>query len=226
MFARHNQVWLSAHGWQQALAAAPKDCHDAIDMWRQADWPAIVRRTDPEALAHQVCAGIALPPHPADSLKKRIALRVCASAIKEVRPPLPVGAVIASAPHAWRAHLAALGLAAASQGLTIKVFGSVALQAVTGQSYVTAASDIDLLFYPTSWTQVSQGVDLLSLYASRLPLDGEIVFPPGDAVAWKEFVGALGSPNPCRVLVKSQRTVSLSTPTALLAMLKDDACVR
>jgi phosphoribosyl-dephospho-CoA transferase len=48
-----------------------------------------------------------------------------------------------------------------------------------------------------------------------LPLDGEIVFPSGDAVAWKEWAGAE------RVLVKRASAVRLAPVAELLSTLED-----
>jgi phosphoribosyl-dephospho-CoA transferase len=51
-----------------------------------------------------------------------------------------------------------------------------------------------------------------------VPLDGEVVFPGGAAVAWKEWRGAYDSGR--KVLVKTIDEVQLSWPEALLATLQ------
>ena len=227
MFARHNLVWLSAQGWQSCRnssrdSVAPSS-HAALERWQQADWPAIVRRgdvdvaadTDADTAEHQVCLGIALPPDPLSGHKVRIALRAPAAEVRQMRGPLAIDAVIASAPAHWRDALHLLALEVARHDLAFGVYGSVALQALTGESYVSASSDIDLLFSPKTQPQLEVGVALLQRYAKTLPLDGEILFPSGQAVAWKEWVQASG--NRSRVLVKGNRGVQLTTMAALLA---------
>jgi phosphoribosyl-dephospho-CoA transferase len=224
MFARHDLVWLSEPGWRHARDTAPANCDDAIDMWRQTGWPAIVRRADADLLPGQLSIGIALPPHPIDGSKQRIGLRVPRADVDKALPPLLLAQVIEAVPQAWRPLLTALQREAACQGLALRVYGSIALQALTGQPYLTAASDIDLLLRPMTCAQLHRGLDLLGFYASNLPLDGEIVFPGGQAVAWKELCGALQAANGARVLVKEMHRVSLATTSALLATMKDDAC--
>jgi phosphoribosyl-dephospho-CoA transferase len=225
MFARHDLAWLSQQGWQRALAAAPANDRDAIGRWRHAGWPAVVRRDDADQAPGQLSLGIALPPSPADGTKTRVGLRVLAADVDRVAPPLPVAQVIAAAPASWQPLLAALERHAAAQGLAVRVYGSLALQALTGQTYLTAASDIDVLLHPVTRSQLADALDVLSTHAGGLPLDGEIVFPSAQAVAWKELSSALARPTATRVLVKEMHGVSLATTSALLAALQDDLCI-
>ncbi|MFA9219271.1 MAG: phosphoribosyl-dephospho-CoA transferase MdcG domain-containing protein, partial [Sphingomonadaceae bacterium] len=101
---------------------------------------------------------------------------------------------------------------------SLHTYGSCAMQALTGLSYLHPASDIDLLLYPADRQQLDAGLSLLATQAQSLPLDGEIIFPDGAAVAWKEWLQALA--NNSRVLVKRLHTVQLAQPAALLAMLE------
>jgi phosphoribosyl-dephospho-CoA transferase len=92
------------------------------------------------------------------------------------------------------------------------------MQAITGQSYLTPASDIDLLFVPADAASLRAGLALLEQYAALLPLDGEIVFPSGEAVAWKEWISA--GRHDARVLVKDAGAVRLAPMAQLLATLE------
>jgi phosphoribosyl-dephospho-CoA transferase len=222
MFARHDLVAISDLGWQRARNTAPAYCRDMIDMWRKSDWPAIVRRADADLLPDQLSVGIAMPPCPIDGSKMRIGLRVAQSEVRMVLPPLPITQVIVAAPEAWRPLLAALEREATVQGLALRVYGSLALQALTRQPYLTAASDIDVLLYPVTPVQLQRGLELLNFYASSLPLDGEFVFPQGQAVAWKELSAALRATSGRRVLVKEMHGVYLTTTGALMATMKKD----
>jgi phosphoribosyl-dephospho-CoA transferase len=102
--------------------------------------------------------------------------------------------------------------------LSVRVFGSVAMQALTGLQYVTATSDVDVLFEPASRAALEDGLALLSRHAAVLPLDGEIVFPGGAAVSWKEWRMAMA--HPAKVLVKDLRSVRLADTASLLARLE------
>lgn len=212
MFSRHDLVWLSGDGWDAARDGALPGHHTAIDQWRREDWPVIVRRADVGLAPGQVSLGIALPPAP-DGAKGRIALNIDASLIARGSPALALAAAAEAAPDHWRAPLAAL-----SAAMSLRAYGSLAMQAITGQPYLSATSDIDLLFQPSDAASLEAGLALLARYAQVLPLDGEIVFPNGDAVAWKEWINA-GEAG-ARVLVKDGAAVRLAQPESLLMSLE------
>jgi phosphoribosyl-dephospho-CoA transferase len=200
MFSRHDLAWLTPAGWD----AAP-----ALPQWRARDWPAVVRRMDAGVAPGAVCLGIPLPE------RQRLALVVDAAAIARTAPPLPLVDAIAAAPPEWLAGLVALQRAAAT--LDLRVYGSLAMASITGLPYLRAASDIDLLLRPANRHDLQAGLALLEEYAQLLPLDGEIVFPSGDAVAWKEWLAACR--DHARVLVKSLHAVRLANPAQLLETL-------
>lgn len=209
-FERHTLVWLAAPGWEAARAAAPPAHHPALSMWQQHDWPAVVRRTDVDTAPHQLDLGLPLPPDAVTGNKLRIALRVSREHVDRSAKPL----ALAAASHAagpWRAQLDLLRHDAGACDL--RLFGSLAMQAVTGLPYVRPTSDIDLVLRPASQRQLDSVLALLAHHAEALPLDGEIVFPGGRAVAWKEWLHA--RTNGAKVLVKQLDRVSLQN-TALL----------
>jgi phosphoribosyl-dephospho-CoA transferase len=207
---RHTLVWLAAPGWDAARAAAPPAHHAALALWQQHDWPVVVRRTDVDTAPGQLDLGLPLPPDAVTGNKLRIALRVSREHIDRSAPPL----ALAAASHAagpWRGQLDHLRQDAGDCDL--RVFGSLAMQALTGLPYVRPTSDIDLLLRPASQRELAITLALLESYAETLPLDGEIIFPGGRAVAWKEWLQARG--NGAKVLVKQLDRVSLQN-TALL----------
>ena len=212
---RHDLAWLSEQGWRNAVAAALPEHRAALARWQQHDWPLVVRRRDADAGYDEVCLGIPLPPDPASGVKVRISLRVHRSHIARTTAPLLLCAL---PPKLELAALESLIRPAANTAeVTLHVYGSVAMQALTGQRYLTPASDIDLLFYPATMPQLDAGLALLGAHA-HLPLDGEIVFPDGCAVSWKEWQQANAQRS--RVLVKDQHMVRLQEPAQLLAMLE------
>lgn len=219
MFARHNLIWLTAAGWQASRNSVAPELQSVLDRWQRADWPAIVRRLEPGTTSDQICLGIALPPDPVTRHKVRIAFHAPVSAISRSSRPLAIVAVMGSAPARWQHALGALVADTARHDLAFEVYGSLALQALTATSYVTESSDIDILFSPTSRRQLETGIALLQQHAARLPLDGEILFPSGYAVAWKEWLQSTSGGSHCRVLVKGNQGVNLSTTAELMASL-------
>ena len=212
MFSRHELVWLSGRGWDAALAHALPGQHAAIEQWRREDWPAIVRRSDAGLEPGRVSLGIALAPA-RDGAKGRIALNARACDVVRRSPALLLADAAKAAPGHWRGALDAL-----LQAMVLRAYGSLAMQAITGQPYLTPTSDIDLLFSPTDEPALRAGLALLEQAAAVLPLDGEIVFPSGDAVAWKEWINA--EPIGARVLVKHASAVRLAPTAHLLATLE------
>lgn len=213
MFSRHDLVWLSPEGWKAVAALAMPADLEAIGLWTRKDWPTIVRRSDAGADAGTVSLGIALPPDDA-GVKRRIAVRAQLAHVARHTPALPLRHAVSAAPAAWRPGLEALSAALP----WLHAYGSLALQALTGCQYLTGSSDIDLLATPLTTAELDAAVALLSTHAAGLPLDGEIVFPNGDAVAWKEWVNAGASQ--ARVLVKSIDAVRLADTASLRATLE------
>ena len=226
MYARHELVWLSEAGWRQAAAGLPSlscgadsgEAAAAFAAWESADWPLVVRRADAGLRPGEVALGLALPPM-ADGRKLRLACRVSTAAVRQRRQPLPLERAIGVLPR-WRAALARLAEQGREQGLAIGVYGSVALQVLTGQAYLTEGSDIDVLLRPRSRGELDAALALLRQHAAALPLDGEIVFPGARAVAWKEWSAVCDADPGTRVLVKEMTRVALVDTGSLLATLQ------
>ncbi|HEX8403356.1 MAG TPA: malonate decarboxylase holo-[acyl-carrier-protein] synthase [Duganella sp.] len=213
---RHMLAWLSAEGWAAAQATTEPQHKAAFKLWQAQDWPVIVRRTDVDAATDQICLGLPLPPDEDTGEKVRIALRAHVGHIKKVASALELAAVLRSSESPWRAPLAALERDAA--GMHLRVYGSMAMQTITELPYVSPTSDVDILFHPGSRRQLEDGVSILSRHATLLPLDGEIVFPGGAAVSWKEWRMAIA--NPAKVMVKELHSVRLADTDALLSLLE------
>ena len=225
MFARHDLVWLTQRGWDRVRAGVAPDALAALDAWREAGWPATVRRAETALAPGEVAIGFAMPPRAADGGKLRVACRVELSDIGRRTRALPLVGTLDTVPQEWREGLARLEQEAAGAGLGLAVYGSVALEALTGQHYLRPESDIDLLLRPLSRAQLMAGLDLLATHAEHLPLDGEVVFPDGRAVAWKELRAAFDSAPGTQVLAKALERVALVKPEELLATLEDGACL-
>ncbi|WP_426191657.1 malonate decarboxylase holo-[acyl-carrier-protein] synthase [Massilia sp. DWR3-1-1] len=215
MFSRHELLYLTADGWARALAAPGADSA-LLGPWRENDWPLVVRRREPGSGADTVSLGLPAPPA-ADGARRRFACTVPVAAVARRQAPLALAAIVASAPAHWQGALAAVLADGGHDGAPpLQVFGSCAMQALTGQSYVGPASDIDLLLELTTLAQLDAGLALMGRHSAALPLDGELVFPAGDAVSWKEWASGADQ----RVLVKSVDAVRLLPKAQLRARLQ------
>lgn len=221
MFYRHNRIWLSSQGWQHACAAVDAVHLSDLQRWAENDWPLVVRRSDVGHEVETIAVGLALPPAAHGGKKIRIPLSVHPTDIARHEAPLLFANVASALPVVWLPAFTALSHELITAQLEFRLYGSLALQAMTGLPYLTATSDIDVLFYPSTHAQLQQGLHLLTKYAQSLPLDGEIVFPSGHAVAWKEWAEAVKSPDKVKVMVKSMRTVSLLDVSTLLSGLEE-----
>ena len=202
--------------------AEPVAVRDALSRWRMADWPLVVRRRLPASAATavtDVALGISLPPHPVSGAKARIAVTVDLCNVRRIDAPLLLPAVLPVVPDHWRAALLALHLERLDVLPVLRVFGSTAWQTITGMSYLGSGSDIDLLVAPTTRAELDGCLACLRRHAVTLPLDGEIVFPSGAAVAWKEWdaVTREGIDADARVLCKHADHVALSACAELVA---------
>ncbi|HEY3179646.1 MAG TPA: malonate decarboxylase holo-[acyl-carrier-protein] synthase [Casimicrobiaceae bacterium] len=212
---RHCRVWPTAAGYA-ALASETCDStsRNALALWSAYRWPFIVRRpNDDEPCSGETTAvGLALPP----SLgKHRLALRLTRQQIAADAPPLALDEVVALATPKLRRTFKPLSRAAARERVSLRVFGSAAWQAQTGLDYVHVDSDLDLLATPTTRGELDAAIALLERMQPHVPMriDGEIVFPGGDAVSWREWANAHGAK---RVLVKNIACVALMKRDELL----------
>lgn len=213
---RHTLVWLDDAGWNAAQATTEPQPKMAFRLWQSQSWPVIVRRADSDASPDEICLGLPLPPDEDSGEKVRISLRAYAVHIKKTTPALDLASVVRSVSGPLRAPLAALQHDAAD--LHLRVYGSLAMEAITGLPYVSPTSDVDILFHPASRRQLDDGVALLSRHAALLPLDGEIVFPGGAAASWKEW--RMATAHPAKVMVKELHAVRLADTASLMALLE------
>ena len=152
--------------------------------------------------------GLPLPPAAG---KRRIALLLPPDAVlQRSSPPLLREAAKVSDP-SWRSTIASLLALGARIGVEPSAFGSLLWQHQTGLTYLSPHSDLDVLW------PVPPGFDVLSLVFSiaevqhdaPLRIDGEVVFPDGSAVNWRELLVAHRAADRAMVLAKSMEGVRL-----------------
>lgn len=225
MWTRHSLVWLTDAGWARVLDTLAPDDAAAAEDWRRNGWPAIVRRNEDGADTESVPLGLPLLPldeAPANGValagKRRLGFFARKSHVARMQLPLALRDAVDVAPAEWKAALHALDVSITQSGMTTRVYGSLALSRLTGRNYLRPGSDIDLLVQPSSLAQLDAAANLLERFAERLPLDGELVFPSGQAVAWKEWLQARkDGAGASRVLVKRQDGIALVRLDSLLA---------
>lgn len=193
------------------------------EAWLAADRPLVVARqpcrevTSGKVAAGPVATGLALPPALG---KRRIAFSVDTGHIARDTQPLLLADAVAHAPAGWQPALAGLHDAAINIGIELRVFGSLAWQALSGIRYLTPHSDIDLLWQPQSHAQLRQGIALLARWERDhgLRADGEVLFGGRSAVSWREWA-ALNPGGDGRVLVKRSSGAELVEAGELLELL-------
>lgn len=219
-FQRHDLVWLSDAAWQTLSQA--NDVPGMLARWQAEEWPAVVTRLHPDAGEDEVCIGFPLPP--VGDVKQRFAASVHVNDIAVHQPALSLHSVIACAPAAWQSSLRDLHQEALLAGIKLRVYGSLAMEFLTGLEYVNPASDVDILFHPHHQAQLRAGLALLQQYRQQLPLDGEITFPGEASVAWKEWAQVSAEKTDYlqqRLMVKDMHGVSLRTRQELLQALPE-----
>ncbi len=207
---RHDLVWLAsaaAHAAQPAgtCCAADPEARRLLVDWVAAGNPLVVTRQGSDCPPGQLRLGLALPP---PSGKRRLAFTVASAGISHRAPALALSAATVEAlPADWRPMLRTLVDTPALSAARPRVFGSAAMQVVTGEPCIGPESDIDLLFAPSDWkAAMAACIALARLDGHRQGprIDGEIRNAIGDAVAWREL--ATDAP---RLLVKGLREVRL-----------------
>ncbi|MGC2048782.1 MAG: malonate decarboxylase holo-[acyl-carrier-protein] synthase, partial [Gallionella sp.] len=180
---RHGLEWIRPE-CRAAVAAQVIDdaMQTQVTAWLAADRPLVVARQPcGEVLSDTIAVGLALPPALG---KHRVAFNVVAHDITRHTLPLRLADAIAHAPAKWQPALAELDTAATNIDIELRVFGSLAWQALSGLPYLTPQSDIDLLWNSQSHAQLQQGIALLVRWeqASGLRADGEVLFGGSSAV--------------------------------------------
>ena len=218
---RHDLVYLRASAAFETLCAEA-----GSPFWLAArDWIArgrpLVAARQP-ATAPGVLLGLTLPLH---SERKRLTIKVDRSSIVAVQPAVTIARCMTLLPVDSVAVLGELESRINGRKARIGIFGSLAWEALSGEAYRHAASDIDIICDVATPAQFRLALAALQQAAVELPcsLDGEIRFPDGNAVAWREMLANLDRPN-AAVLVKGNEEVRLLPLRALLPSLSPERC--
>jgi phosphoribosyl-dephospho-CoA transferase len=214
MFRRHDLLRVEPAAWDAMRRRHP----DLADLQLVADWarldrPVIVRRRMAGDLADGVPTALPLPPSHG---KRRLAFSFPSGAAIATRPPVLLRDAVRTAPAGWQTVIADLLDLGEAVGMTPRVFGALLWEHVTGLPYLTALSDLDLLWSISDERRAVLLVErLLRLDADGpVRLDGELVLPDGAGVNWRELAQSVAYPGH-EVLVKTMDGVEARTWVAL-----------
>jgi phosphoribosyl-dephospho-CoA transferase len=203
---RHTRVWLN---WPTSMATIDADeAHrPAIEAHAARNHAFVARRRQTcDASSDGVLLGLRLP---RSSAVRSVPFRMSVTGIRQTADAMTLPESLACEsrmPIAWRHALQSLVRQMEDIGTIAHVYGSLAWQVDTGTIYLADDSDIDLLVRPVSRQQANAVLALLQETSASAPayLDGEIEFPDGSAVAWRELASGAS-----KVLVKKGDGIEL-----------------
>jgi phosphoribosyl-dephospho-CoA transferase len=216
MLRRHDLIQVEPAAWDAMLR-----CHPAfLDLplvadWARLGWPVIVRRRMVGDCVDGVPAALPLPPRHG---KRRLAFSFPGGAAVTAVPSVLLSEAARTTPTAWQSVVAAVLDIGDAVKITPRVFGAVLWEHATGLPYLTAKSDLDLLWsISDERTAVLLVEQLLKLEAEGpVRLDGELELPDGAGVNWRELAR---NSDPCsQVLVKTMDGVEVRTRAGLFRM--------
>ena len=188
---RHQLVRLTDAGWRE-LQDRPWDDESraCVAHWAARRLPLVVTRQPlcigAPSLDDELALGLAAP---SCWQRRRIALALARRHVASFDEFPGIDAFVRTLSARCRPRWRRLVTSLAAVGAAPRVYGSHGWQCLTGLAYVHARSDIDL------WTAVADAAQadaVAALFDAIAPegaprLDGELVFPNGEAVAWREW---------------------------------------
>ena len=186
---RHQLARLGAAGWSDVLDrpwdATSRDC---LQHWARHRLPLVVTRQlgTLDAAVETVALGL---PAPLAWDRRRIALQVPRSAIAWFDEFPAASAALRLFRGDARVRLQSLLDGLAALGTVARVYGSHGWQLLSGHHYLHEHSDLDLWIGVDGSDQADAVAACLQAFdTARQPVDGELVFVEGAAVAWREWV--------------------------------------
>jgi len=185
---RHQLARLSPCGWQRLRDRTWDPCAAAcLAHWSFHDLPLVVTHQRPQA---ESADGIALGlPAPGRWERRRLALVVPhreVASFHEFPRAEQIGTLL---PSTVRPHWLRLCVALAATHAVACVHGSYGWQRLTALDHLRSGSDIDLAVHVAHAEHADEVAATLQTFPPAAPrLDGELVFPDGAAVAWREWL--------------------------------------
>jgi phosphoribosyl-dephospho-CoA transferase len=218
MLRRHNLLRADPAAWDEMLRRHPgiADLPLVVD-WARLDRPVIVRRRMVGDFSDSVPAALPLPPCCG---KRRLAFSFHSGEAVTALPPVLLCDAARTAPTEWQPVVGALLDLSEAIDIAPRVFGALLWQHTTGLPYLSAQSDLDLLWSISDERTALELVErLLRLDAeSPVRLDGELELPDGAGVNWRELAQSRTDPGE-ELLVKTMDGVEVRTRAALFRTL-------
>jgi phosphoribosyl-dephospho-CoA transferase len=213
VWKRHDLLLVERDAWAVALADLPAPV-PLLREWSALQRPVIVRRRGRNDPPGVVPVGVPLPPSVG---KLRVGLTLAKQAVAAPLSSILLECAAPSAQKSWLPTVARLLDLGSRQGVEPTVIGSLLWQYLTGLTYMSPQSDLDVLWPVRAQTQLGEllsGIAAIELGAP-VRIDGELVFANGEAVQWRELHGALCKGRGGAVVVKSMDCLQLMNIEAL-----------
>jgi phosphoribosyl-dephospho-CoA transferase len=196
-------AWAAALAHDPSLADLP-----LLGAWADRGWPAILRCRAETEDPDLVPVGVPLPPAAG---KRRVALLLPPAGVLQRSSPALLRAAARVADPGWRSTIVSLLALGARTGVEPSAFGSLLWEHLTGLAYLSPHSDLDVLWPVPSDFDVPSLVFSIAEIQRDAPLriDGEVVFPDGCAVNWRELWNAHRTADRATVLAKTMEGVRL-----------------
>lgn len=210
---RNELVWLTHAGWQRVLAQDwDSEALAVLRHWAITHLPLVICRQRGGDLPLRISLGL---PAPAQWNRRKLEMEVSTSDLERC-------GLFPSLEKVLQGHRSLLGIKAflvkmRALNLPTQVYGSFGWQDLTGLNYVRPTSDLDLRIQVPDHANAQIAARELSTLGLTTRVDGELAFPDGSAIAWREyFQWTRGEVD--RVLVKSRTSVRLIEHQMLMAM--------
>ena len=210
---RNQLVWLTEGAWQQVLARNwDTQAQSILRHWHAGQLPLVVCTQRVHDTADTVSLGL---PAPNPWNRRKLALEVPPHAIAR-KGPFPSLGQVAQRHFVGQVLLPFIASLHALQ-LAPTVYGSYGWQVLTGLDYLRPTSDLDICVQVPDHATAAALVQAMDGLNLPVRLDGELVFPDGSAIAWREY-GQWMRGTVDRVLVKSRTCVQLMDAGMLAAL--------
>jgi phosphoribosyl-dephospho-CoA transferase len=183
---RHQLVRLKPASWSELLHARSDLAGEALlQSWADRGWPLIACRPLPGE-AGGYALGLPLPP---SAGKRRIAMNVRYEDIDAVSSLPRLVETIDIAPPLWKSGMHRLNTLAERHAIEARTFGSLAWQWLTGLTYLSPSSDLDVIWTLPSRERIATFLAELADIETQAPmrLDGELIRADGSGVNWREL---------------------------------------
>ena len=188
---RHDLVFLSRNGLQYAWENRAPDSHEADAASEYFFRLPGICRTRPSDLSPALAAlGYSFPIRTGET-RVRVATQAPVDEIVKIITPWEVPGLLGHLPQPYLGVLTGLVQCAKDEGIQFGMFGSAALQAVTGLPYLHSQSDLDVVIAAAPPEQVRMFYQHLTRISrqSDVRIDGELMLHETCYVKLSELMG-------------------------------------